>query len=185
MSRVGKSPVSIPGGVTIDVGGTGNREVTVKGPGGTLKLPLRPEVEVEVQGKEALVSVNGSGASRQARAFHGMTRALLNNMVEGVTKGWEKKMDIIGVGWNASAQGKGKLVLNIGFCHPVDVTMPEGVTVETPKPTHIVVKGADRQAVGHIAAVIRAVRPPEPYKGKGIRYVGEHVRRKSGKSFGS
>lgn len=183
MSRVGKSPVRIPGGVSIDVGG--NREVTVKGPGGTLTMPLRPEVEVEVQDKEAVVSTNGSGAARQARAFHGMTRALLNNMVQGVTKGWEKKLDIIGVGWNAAAQGTNKLVLNIGFCHPVDIAMPDGVTVETPKPTHIVVKGADRQAVGHIAAVIRAVRPPEPYKGKGIRYVGEHVRRKAGKSFGS
>jgi large subunit ribosomal protein L6 len=182
MSRVGKTPVPIPGGVSVDVGA--NREVTVKGPGGSLSLTLRPEVDVEVQDKEATVSVNGSGPARQARAFHGMTRALLNNMVVGVSQGWEKKLEIIGVGWNAAAQGK-KIVLNIGFCHPVDIEMPEGVTCETPKPTQITIKGADRQAVGHIAAVIRAVRPPEPYKGKGIRYVDEHVRRKSGKSFGS
>jgi large subunit ribosomal protein L6 len=106
-------------------------------------------------------------------------------MVLGVTKGWEKKLDIIGVGWNANAQGTSKLVLNIGFCHPIEIQMPKGVTVETPRPTQIILKSADRQAVGHIAAVIRKVRPPEPYKGKGIRYVGEHVRRKAGKSFGS
>ncbi len=182
MSRVGKTPVPIPGGVSVDVGA--NREVTVKGPGGTLTLPLRPEVEIEVQEKEAVVSVNGSGATRSARAYHGMTRALLNNMVVGVTSGWQKTIDIVGVGWNAQAQGK-KIVLNIGFCHPVEIEMPEGVTCECPKPTQIILKGADRQAVGHIAAVIRGVRPPEPYKGKGIRYIDEHVRRKSGKSFGS
>jgi len=160
------------------------REVTVKGPGGTLKMPIRPEVKIDVEEKQALVSLTGTGAAREARAFHGMTRALLNNMVLGVSKGWEKKLDIIGVGWNAAAQGK-KLVLNIGFCHPVEVPMPEGVTCETPRPTQIIIKGADRQAVGHIAAVIRKVRPPEPYKGKGIRYTGEYVRRKAGKSFGS
>jgi len=182
MSRVGKAPVTIPGGVSVDVGR--NREVTVKGPGGTLTMPLRPEIEVSVEEKEAVVSVNGSGAARSARAYHGMTRALLNNMVLGVTKGWEKTLDIIGVGWNAQAQGK-KIVLNIGYCHPVEIAMPEGVTCETPKPTQIIIKGADRQAVGHIAAVIRGVRPPEPYKGKGIRYVDEYVRRKAGKSFGS
>jgi large subunit ribosomal protein L6 len=183
MSRIGKQPIPVPSGVTVAV--AANSEVTVKGPGGTLKLPLRPEVKVDVEGANAIVEVTGTGSARQARAFHGMTRALLNNMVLGVTKGWEKKLDIIGVGWNASAQGPNKLQLNIGFCHPVDIQMPEGVTVETPRPTSIVIKGADRQAVGHIAAVIRKVRPPEPYKGKGIRYVGEYVRRKAGKSFGS
>ncbi|MFT7668605.1 MAG: large subunit ribosomal protein L6 [Planctomycetota bacterium] len=182
MSRVGKAPITVPGGVTVAV--AAGREVTVKGPGGTLKMPIRPEVKIEVEGTVATVDVTGTGAARQARAMHGLTRALLNNMVVGVSTGWEKKLDIIGVGWNAKAQGN-KLVLNIGFCHPVDIVMPDGVTCETPKPTNITIKGADRQAVGHIAAVIRKVRPPEPYKGKGIRYVGEHVRRKSGKSFGS
>jgi large subunit ribosomal protein L6 len=182
MSRVGKTPIPVPGGVTVDV--AKGREVSVKGPGGTLKMSLRPEVSVEVEAKQALVGVTGTGSARAASAFHGMTRALINNMVVGVTKGWEKKLEIIGVGWNAAAKGK-SITLNIGFCHPVEIDMPEGVTCETPRPTQIILKGADRQAVGHIAAVIRKVRPPEPYKGKGIRYVGEYVRRKSGKSFGS
>ena len=106
------------------------------------------------------------------------------NMVEGVTKGFEKQLEIVGVGWNANAQGR-KVVLNIGFCHPVDVALPDGVEAETPKPTQIILRGADKQAVGQVAAVIRKVRPPEPYKGKGIRYQGEFVRRKAGKSFGA
>ena len=183
MSRIGKQPVTIPSGVTVQVGG--DRSVMVKGPKGSLNMSLRPEVDVKVEGAEAKVEPNGIGSPRQSRAFHGLTRALLSNMVVGVTKGFEKKLEIIGVGWNANAQGPNKLVLNIGFCHPVEIDMPQGVTVETPKPVQIIVKGADRQAVGHIAAVIRKVRPPEPYKGKGIRYAGEYVRRKAGKSFGS
>ena len=160
------------------------RDVQVKGPKGTLSMTMRPEVELAVEGTEATVSLNGSGAPRASRAYHGMTRALLNNMVDGVTKGYEKKLEIIGVGWNAKAQGD-KVVLNIGFCHDVPVKMPEGVKVETPKPTQIVLTGVDKQAVGQVAAEIRKVRPPEPYKGKGIRYEGEYVRRKAGKSFGS
>jgi large subunit ribosomal protein L6 len=183
MSRIGNKSINVPRGVTVDV--SAGREVTVKGPGGTLNMAVRPEVKIELEGDTASVDLTGTGSSRQARAFHGMTRALLSNMVLGVTKGWEKKLDIIGVGWNANAQGTSKLVLNIGFCHPIEIQMPKGVTVETPRPTQIILKSADRQAVGHIAAVIRKVRPPEPYKGKGIRYVGEHVRRKAGKSFGS
>ena len=113
-----------------------------------------------------------------------MSRALIQNMVEGVTKGFEKKLEIQGVGWNAKVQGT-KVVLNIGFCHPVEFDFPEGVAAETPKPTQITISGSDKQAVGQFAAKIRAVRPPEPYKGKGIRYDGEYVRRKQGKSFGS
>ena len=183
MSRIGKQPIPVPGGVSVDVGA--DRAVTVKGPNGTLSMPLRPEVEVSVEGKNAIVALSGGGSTRQAAAFHGMTRALLSNMVVGVTKGFEKKLEIIGVGWNAAAQGPNKLTLNIGFCHPVNIDMPPGVTIETPKPTQIIIKGPDRQAVGHIAAVIRKVRPPEPYKGKGIRYSGEYVRRKLGKTFGS
>jgi large subunit ribosomal protein L6 len=116
--------------------------------------------------------------------MHGTTRALIANMFIGVTTGFEKKLDIIGVGWNAKTQGK-NLTLNIGFCHPVEFTMPDGVEVETPGPNQIVLRGADRQAVGQMAAIIRKVRPPEPYKGKGIRYNGEYVRRKAGKSFGT
>ncbi|MDP6762223.1 MAG: 50S ribosomal protein L6 [Planctomycetota bacterium] len=182
MSRIGTQPVPVPTGVTVEVGG--GRTATVKGPGGTLTMEVRPEIDLEIDGAQVNVSTNGSGSAREARAFHGMTRALLNNMVVGVTKGFEKKLDIVGVGWNAAAQGN-KLVLNIGFCHPVDIAVPTGITVETPRPTQIIIKGADKQAVGHLAAVVRAVRPPEPYKGKGIRYVDEYVRRKAGKSFGA
>ncbi|MEZ6014035.1 MAG: 50S ribosomal protein L6 [Planctomycetota bacterium] len=182
MSRIGKAPIAIPSGVTVEKKG---REVQVKGPKGTLRLTLRPEVEFEVEGSQATVSVSGTGGSRAARAYHGMTRALINNMVLGVSNGFERKLEIVGVGWNAKAQGTDKVVLNIGFCHDVPLAMPAGVTVETPAATQIVLKGADKQAVGAMAARIRSVRPPEPYKGKGIRYAGEFVKRKSGKSFGS
>ncbi len=181
MSRIGKLPIEIPGGVDVAQQG---RTVTVKGPKGTLSMDVRPEIDVEVENGSVNVRPNGSGAPRQARAFHGMTRALLNNMVTGVSTGYSKSLEIIGVGWNAAAQGK-KLTLNIGFCHPVEFTLPEGLSCETPKPTQIVVSGADKQVVGQFAATVRAVRPPEPYKGKGIRYSGEYVRRKQGKSFGS
>jgi large subunit ribosomal protein L6 len=182
MSRIGKQPVAIPAGVTVTAGG--DRQVTVKGPKGSLSMGLRPEVEVEVDASTATVGLTGSGGQREARAFHGLTRALLANMVSGVTAGFEKKLEIRGVGWNAQAQPK-KVVLNIGFCHTVDIALPDGVAAECPNPTAIVLTGCDKQAVGQVAAEIRAVRPPEPYKGKGIRYQGEYVRRKAGKSFGS
>ncbi|MEZ6005301.1 MAG: 50S ribosomal protein L6 [Planctomycetota bacterium] len=181
MSRIGKAPVQIPSGVTVEAKG---QTLSVKGPKGNLSIEVRPEVRVVLEEKEALVELTGAGPARQARAYHGMTRALLNNMVEGVSKGFQRNLEIVGVGWNAKAGDK-KLTLNIGFCHPVDIDMPEGVTVQTPAPTKIQLAGPDKQAVGQIAAVIRKVRPPEPYKGKGIRYEGEFVRRKSGKSFGS
>ena len=181
MSRVGKAPISIPSGVTVDLKAT---QVSVKGPKGNLTIPLRSEVKVSVEGETVQVSVTGVGSDRFARAMHGTTRALIANMVIGVTAGFEKKLDSIGVGWNAKTQGK-NLTLNIGFCHPVEFTMPDGVEVETPGPNQIVLRGADRQAVGQMAAIIRKVRPPEPYKGKGIRYSGEYVRRKAGKSFGT
>ena len=181
MSRVGKAPISIPSGVSVALKAT---QVSVKGPKGNLTMPLRSEVKVSVEGETVQVSVTGVGSDRFARAMHGTTRALIANMVIGVTAGFEKKLDIIGVGWNAKTQGK-NLTLNIGFCHPVEFTMPDGVEVETPGPNQIVLRGADRQAVGQMAAIIRKVRPPEPYKGKGIRYSGEYVRRKAGKSFGT
>ncbi len=181
MSRIGKAPIAIPAGVTVDAKAN---QVSVKGPKGNLSMSVRPEIKVSVEGNEAKVELTGEGGARQARAFHGLTRALVNNMVEGVTKGFEKRLEIVGVGWNAKAAGK-KVTLNIGFCHPVDIEMPEGVTCETPAPTKITLTGPDKQAVGQVAAVIRKVRPPEPYKGKGIRYEGEYVRRKAGKSFGS
>jgi large subunit ribosomal protein L6 len=181
MSRVGKVPISIPSGVSVDLKAT---QVSVKGPKGNLSMPLRSEIKVSVEGEAVQVSVSGVGSDRFARAMHGTTRALIANMFIGVTTGFEKKLDIVGVGWNAKTQGK-NLTLNIGFCHPVEFTMPDGVEVETPGPNQIVLRGADRQAVGQMAAIIRKVRPPEPYKGKGIRYNGEYVRRKAGKSFGT
>ena len=178
MSRIGRLPITVPGGVSVEEKG---RKVTVKGPKGTLELTLRPEMDLKLEGQELHVQPNGSGAPREARAFHGLTRALLNNMVQGVTTGYEKALEIQGVGWNAQAQGK-NLVLNIGFCHPVNMEVPAGLEAETPKPTSILIRGADKQAVGQFAASVRAKRPPEPYKGKGIRYVGEQVRRKVGKA---
>jgi len=181
MSRIGKAPIPIPAGVTVDAKGL---DILVKGPKGTLGMTLRPEVAVDVADNTANVTLSGTGSPREARAFHGMTRALLNNMVTGVTKGFEKKLEIHGVGWNAKVQGN-NIVLNIGFCHTVEVALPTGITAECPNPTAITITGSDKQAVGQIAAEIRAVRKPEPYKGKGIRYHGEYVRRKAGKSFGS
>jgi len=181
MSRIGKQPVPLPAGVTVEAQG---REVSVKGPKGTLTMEMRPEVALSVEGRQALVALSGSGPAREARAYHGMTRALLRNMVDGVAKGFEKRLEIVGVGWNAQVQGE-KVVLNIGFCHPVNIELPSGIKAVCPNNTTILVSGADKQLVGQVAANIRAVRPPEPYKGKGIRYAGEFVRRKSGKSFGS
>ncbi|MFT4539121.1 MAG: large subunit ribosomal protein L6 [Planctomycetota bacterium] len=182
MSRIGNQPIPIPAGVTISAGG--DRGVQVKGPKGDLSITLRPEIDIDVEANQAVVKPNGTGGTRQARAYHGMTRALINNMVEGVTKGFAKNLEIQGVGWNAKVQGA-KVVLNIGFCHAVDVPLLQGVKAECPNPTTINLTGPDKQAVGQVAADIRAVRPPEPYKGKGIRYQGEYVRRKAGKSFGS
>jgi large subunit ribosomal protein L6 len=180
MSRIGKLPVQIPKGVSVET--TPQRRLRVKGPKGELELALRPEVEVSVA--EGRVQVAGEGADRHTRAYHGMTRALIANMVLGVTKGYEKTLDIIGVGWNASISGS-KVVLNVGFCKPVQVEIPPGVKAACPSNTQIVVSGADKQAVGQLAAKLRAARPPEPYKGKGVRYKDEYVRQKAGKSFGS
>jgi large subunit ribosomal protein L6 len=183
MSRIGKKPVSVPTGVTVER--TAAREVVVKGPKGELRLKLRPEVDVTVdKGTVQIQQLEEVGEERARSAFHGMTRAMIQNMVQGVTKGYEKKLEVIGVGWNAAAQGT-KIVLNIGYNKPVTVLMPKGVQVGTPNPNNIVIFGPDKQAVGHIAAMIRKRRPPEPYKGKGIRYVGEVVQRKQGKSFGT
>jgi len=183
MSRIGKKPVSLPAGVTVERNAT--REVVVKGPKGELRLKLRPEVDVKVdKGIVQVDQLDEVGESRARSAFHGMTRAMIQNMVLGVTKGYEKKLEVVGVGWNAAAQGT-KVVLNIGYNKPVTIEMPKGVQVGTPTPNNIVVFGADKQAVGHIASMIRKRRPPEPYKGKGIRYAGEVVQKKQGKSFGT
>jgi large subunit ribosomal protein L6 len=179
MSRIGTTPVNVPNGVTITPQASA---VEVKGPKGTLSFPLFPEVQVAVEGEIAKVSLTGAGATKKASALHGLVRAHLQNMVIGVTDGYSKVLEIHGTGWNAKPKGQG-LELQIGFCHTVDCTPPEGVTVELNSPTEIKVSGIDKQAVGQFAANVRAVRPPEPYKGKGIRYQGEVVRQKAGKSL--
>ena len=177
MSRIGKLPVSIPGGVTITVGD--ENEVTVKGPKGTLTQKFSPEMKVEVE--DGVAHVKRPSDDKEHRALHGLTRALLHNMVVGTTEGFTKNLEIVGVGYRAQLDGK-KLVLNVGYSHPVEFDPPEGISFECPAPTKIAVKGIDKQKVGQIAADIRAVRRPEPYKGKGIRYENEHVRRKEGKT---
>ena len=177
MSRIGKLPVSIPGGVTITVD-EGNL-VTVKGPKGTLSQKLSPEMKIEE--KDGVVTVARPSDDKQHRALHGLTRSLLHNMVVGATDGFKKNLDVVGVGYKAQMSGK-KLVLNVGYSHPVEFDAPEGITFETPTPNKIVVSGIDKQLVGQMAADIRAVRSPEPYKGKGIRYENEFVRRKEGKT---
>ena len=179
MSRIGKKPVAVPAGVEVRLGG---ETVAVKGPKGELDLRLRPEVELEMAEDGGAVVVKRKNDTRSARAFHGMTRALLNNMVVGVSTGFSKRLDIVGVGYNAKVQGN-SLRLQIGFCHPVDFDVPDGLSVECPTNVAIIISGCDRQAVGQFAAQIRAIRPPEPYNAKGIRYEGEHIQRKAGKSF--
>jgi large subunit ribosomal protein L6 len=179
MSRIGKLPVAIPKGVTVETGG---KTVKVKGPKGELSLEVRREIDVAVDGGK--VAVTAQGGDRASRAYHGMTRALIANMVAGVTGGYSKTLDVHGVGWNVAVQGR-KIVLNVGFCHPVEFQIPKGVDAVCTSVTQIVISGADKQAVGQLAAAIRAARPPEPYKGKGVRYKDEQVKLKAGKSFGS
>ena len=169
MSRVGKSPVSIPAGVDVSIK---DDQISVKGAGGVLSLAQN--ALVKVSNNEGKLSFEPVNDSREANAMSGTMRQLVNNMVVGVSKGFEKKLTLIGVGFKAAASGN-KLNLAIGFSHPVNFEMPAGITVATPTPTEIVIKGADRQVVGQLAAEIRAVRPPEPYKGKGIRYADEKV----------
>jgi len=169
MSRIGKMPVAIPAGVEVVVG---EQQVSVKGAGGVLNVAQHSLVKIISEGGK--VSFKAANDSRDADAMSGTLRQLVNNMVVGVSKGFEKKLTLIGVGYKAQAQGK-KLNLVVGYSHPVDKEMPEGVSVATPTPTEIVIKGADRQRVGQVAAEIRAIRPPEPYKGKGIRYADEKV----------
>ena len=169
MSRVGKMPVAVPQGVDVAIK---EDQISVKGTGGTLSLAQNRLVKVSSEGGK--LSFAPADESREANAMSGTMRQLVNNMVLGVTKGFEKKLNLVGVGFRAAAQGN-KLNLAIGFSHPVNIEMPQGITVATPAPTEIIVKGADRQRVGQIAAEIRAVRPPEPYKGKGIRYADEKV----------
>ena len=176
MSRVGKNPVEVPQGVTVDVAGGA---ATVKGKLGTLKLPISTS-EVEVKVEDGKVWVKPLNESKQARMSWGATRANLRNMVEGVSKGYVKNLEITGTGYRAAVQGK-NLQLQMGYSHDVTFPIPEGIAIKCEKPTAISISGFDKQKVGQIAAEIRAVRPPEPYKGKGIKYEGEHILRKEGK----
>jgi len=169
MSRIGKAPVELPGGVEVQIA---NGEISVKGPLGTLKRAISPHVTVEKADKELRIATVGE--SHAANAMSGTTRALLANMVQGVTKGYEKKLTLVGVGYRAQAQGD-KLNLTLGFSHPVVHPMPKGIKVETPTQTEILIKGIDKQVVGQVAAEVRAYRSPEPYKGKGVRYADEVV----------
>jgi len=169
MSRIGKMPVAIPKGVDVAIK---EDQINVKGTGGALSLNLN--ALVKVTNEDGKLSFAAADESREANAMSGTMRQLVNNMVLGVTKGFEKKLNLVGVGYRAAAQGN-KLNLTVGYSHPVNIEMPAGITVATPLPTEIVVKGADRQRVGQLAAEIRAVRPPEPYKGKGIRYADEKI----------
>ena len=177
MSRIGKSPINVPSGVDITISG---RQISVKGPKGTLEREIPGEITVRQDG-ETLV-VERPDEERENRAMHGLVRSLVNNMVLGVTDGFVKELEIIGVGYRAAAQGPTTLDLALGFSHPVKIEAPDGITFEVPAPNRIDVKGSDKELVGQVAADIRKLRKPEPYKGKGVRYLGEHVVRKAGKS---
>ena len=176
MSRVGKRPVEVPSGVDVKLTGD---TVTVKGPLGELSLRVVPEVKVSIA--DARVSVTRSSDEKRCIALHGTTRALIANLVKGVSKGFTKGLEIVGTGYRAQLSGK-SLVLQVGYAHPVNYVPPAGIEIAVESPTKVVVKGINKETVGRVAAEIRAVRKPEPYKGKGIRYEGEHVRRKAGKA---
>jgi|SRR5690348_9023138 large subunit ribosomal protein L6 len=177
MSRIGKMPITVPSGVDVTIE---NSTVRVKGPKGQLEHQVVGHVTVARDG-DTLVVTRADDA-RQSRSLHGLQRTLIANMVTGVSEGFVKELEIVGVGYRAAAQGPNALELALGFSHPVRVQAPEGVTFEVPQPTRIVVRGYDKQTVGQVAADIRKIRKPEPYKGKGIRYAGERVQRKAGKS---
>jgi len=176
VSRIGRMPVEIPDGVKVDVAG---QTVTVRGPKGTLTQEFHPDMVIALEGN--VLTIERSGDDKSKKALHGLTRSLLANMLEGVTKGYHRDLEISGVGYRAAMQGN-KLVLSMGYSHPVEMEPAPGIEFEVPAPTRISVKGIDKQLVGETAAQIRAVRPPEPYLGKGIRYAGEHIKRKAGKA---
>ncbi|MBP2097795.1 50S ribosomal protein L6 [Enterococcus rivorum] len=176
MSRIGNKIVILPAGVTVTQDGN---NITVKGPKGELTREFSADITMNIEGSE--VTFTRPNDSKDMKTIHGTTRANFNNMVVGVSEGFEKGLELIGVGYRAQLQGS-NLILNVGYSHPVEITPPAGVTVEVPSNTQVVVKGANKEHVGELAANIRGVRPPEPYKGKGIRYVGEFVRRKEGKT---
>jgi large subunit ribosomal protein L6 len=178
MSRIGKKPVPLPKGVTVDING---QTVKVKGPRGELSRAINPEMKLSLDNGEVTVA-RPSDESRH-KALHGLSRTLVANMVEGVTKGFQKNLDIVGVGYKAETRPYG-LQLALGFSHPVEYRAPAGIKLTAPTPTSIVIDGADKEKVGQVAAELRSLRPPEPYKGKGIKYQGEQVRRKAGKAGG-
>jgi large subunit ribosomal protein L6 len=177
MSRIGRAPIAIPAGVQVTLG-EGNR-ITVKGPKGRLERTLVPQITVTVEENQILVTRPDD--EKQSRSLHGLTRSLVNNMVEGVTQGFEKKLEINGVGYRAAKEGK-NLVMNLGYSHQVVVSETDDIQIEVPAPNQIIIKGIDKQMVGQFAADVREKRPPEPYKGKGIKYDTEHIRRKEGKT---
>jgi len=177
MSRVGKKPVAIPAGVTVNVEG---QKVKVKGPKGELEVVLHGDVEPRLETEAKAIKIDPRTNTKRTRAMWGLSRSLVQNLVSGVTKGFERRLEINGVGYRAALQGK-NLHLALGYSHDVLYPIPEGIAVATPRPTEIVVSGIDRQKVGQVAAEIRAFRPPEPYKGKGVRYAGEYIFRKEGK----
>jgi large subunit ribosomal protein L6 len=177
MSRIGKNPITVPSGVEVSIV---DRHVTVKGSLGTLERDIPGEIQLAQE--DATIVVTRPDDARQNRALHGLVRSLVNNMVVGVSAGYTKELDIVGVGYRAIAQGPNKLELALGFSHPVVVDAPDGISFEVPTPTQIIVKGIDKEMVGQVAANIRKIRKPEPYKGKGVRYVNEVVRRKAGKA---
>jgi len=179
MLRIGLKPITIPNGVTVAVDGS---DITVKGPKGELSHELPDGITVNED--DGTLSVARDSDARQMRALHGLSRSLISNMVEGVSEGFTKKLEIVGVGYRAAAKGSDKLELALGFSHPVEVVAPTGITFEVPTPTEIFVRGVDKQAVGQVAADIRKLRKPEPYKGKGVRYAGERIIRKAGKAAG-
>ncbi|MGA0217979.1 MAG: 50S ribosomal protein L6 [Ilumatobacteraceae bacterium] len=177
MSRIGKAPVAVPSGVEVSVSG---RTITVKGPKGSLSRDIPGLIEVAQE--EGSLTFSRPNDERENRAMHGLVRSLVNNMVTGVTEGFKKELEIVGVGYRAEAQGPNALRLNLGFSHPVNIAAPEGISFEVPAPTQVIVSGIDKEVVGQVAAVFRSIRKREPYKGKGVRYAGERVMRKAGKA---
>lgn len=176
MSRIGRKPIDVPAGIDVKLDGT---KITVKGPKGTLETTLRPEITVKIDG--AVITMERPDDKKENRSYHGLTRSLVANMVEGVSNGYTKELEINGVGYRAAKQGK-DLVMNLGYSHQVVMSEKDGISIEVPAPNKIIISGPDKQSVGQFAAEVRGMRPPEPYKGKGIRYVGEYVRRKEGKA---
>ena len=177
MSRIGRNPITVPANVTLSVG---QDEVTVKGPNGTMTRRVPDGITLVAEGDTWIVERKSDETAH--KALHGLTRTLVANMVTGVTEGWSKELEIIGVGYRCAPAGPGAIDLLLGFSHPVHFTAPEGITFEVPVPTRVIIKGADKEVVGQVAANIRKIRKPEPYKGNGVRYLGERVARKAGKA---